>query len=205
MKNLNTYYDPLTNRNLFIRPKPFLLKDVFSEQEFSNIKNKIQFEKDNNILEYVKFLGRFSVIRNDFLEQEHNTLLKKAREIFSPTVLPTYSVYGLYKGFRANLPRHVDDNACTYTIDLCMSYKTPWSIFVEDQEFYPEPNQGVCYYGEDQYHWRNDFTDPAHNEVEMIFFHFAEPEHWYFTIGPNHKEEIVRLRIEHERKIGKVI
>jgi hypothetical protein len=203
-KNLDTYYDPLTNRTLFIRPKPFLLKNVFSDEDFLNIKNKIQLEKDNSVLQYARFLGRFSIIKENFLQDEHNILLEKARGIFSKDLLPTYCAYGLYKGFRANLPKHVDDNGCTYTIDLCVSYKTRWPIFVEGQEFDPQENEAVCYYGEDQYHWRNEFTDPSNNEVEMIFFHFAEPEHWYFTIGPNHKEEIVRLRIEHENKIGKI-
>lgn len=108
----------------------------------------------------------------------------------------------IYRGFKARLPRHVDDNACTYTIDLCLSHKTQWPIYVEGQEMHLEQNQAVCYYGEDQYHWREKFPDPANNQVQMIFFHFAEPEHWYFTKGPSHLNEIVRARREHERQNG---
>jgi hypothetical protein len=48
------------------------------------------------------------------------------------------------------------------------------------------PNQALAYYGNDQLHWREKFPNPEKNHVAMIFFHFAEPDHWYFTKGPDY-------------------
>lgn len=202
----NNFYDYFTGRMLTVRPDPFILDNVFSKEYFFKLKDKIEFYKNNLTLEYDQFLGRFAITELNFFLEEREKLTEVARKIFqSKTLLPTYSVYSMYHGSRANLPCHIDDNACTYTIDLCVSYKTQWPIYINGIEFKPEPNQAVCYYGEDQYHWRDKFPDPANNEVEMIFFHFSEPDHWYFTKGPEYKEVILDNRRKHQKKIFKYL
>lgn len=35
-------------------------------------------------------------------------------------------------------------------------------------------------------HWREEFPGSKDDHVAMIFFHFAEPDHWYFVEGPNY-------------------
>ena len=203
---MNTYYDPITNRTLNRRPQAFVLDAVFDEGTFSRLNNELSMLRETKVIPYERSLGRFGVNSMDKIDSTlsgyHEILLDKARSIFTPTLMPTYCLWVTYKGFRARLPRHVDDNACTYTIDLCVSHKTQWPIFVEEKEILLDANQAVCYYGEDQYHWRNDFPDPSNNEVQMIFFHFAEPEHWYFTKGPSHLHEIARARHEYQKRNG---
>jgi hypothetical protein len=31
-------------------------------------------------------------------------------------------------------------------------------------------------------HWREDFPNPENQKVAMIFFHFVEPDHWWFDV-----------------------
>jgi len=205
---MQTYFDDNTGRTLAVRPEAYVLDQVFTPEYFSYLKNSLSDIKDNNLLSYEQFLGRHHINSLDkdvgysLLEDATNTLLPKARSFFGQDVQSTYTLFVLYKGFRANLPRHIDDNACTFTIDLCMSYKTQWPIYVEGKEILLEPNQAAVYYGEDQYHWRNKFPDPAKNEVEMIFFHFTKPDHWFFTKGQQYKQEIIRIRNEYRKKNG---
>jgi hypothetical protein len=60
---------------------------------------------------------------------------------------------------------------------------TNWGLVVENEEYFVEPNEGLIFYGNDQEHWRGEFPDPHRNSVAVIFFHYAEPDHWYFTKG----------------------
>lgn len=203
---MNTYYDPLTNRTLLKRPPASVLNNVFTSEKFEELKMRLSAMQDENVIPYEVGLGRYGVnggseIRSPLTEY-HQLALERARLLFTPTLLPTYCLWVNYHGFRARLPHHVDDNACTYTIDVCISYKTQWPIYIEGSPFLLEPNQAICYYGEDQYHWREDFPDPANNEVQMIFFHFAEPKHWYFTKGKSHVQEIIRARHEYQKNNG---
>jgi hypothetical protein len=203
---METYFDNKTGRTLNVRPEAFILDKVFDPQYFLSLKNSLLKIKDENVLCYERELGRYGVntltqdVGSHLLAEATQVLLPQAKEIFSEDIRSTYTLWVAYKGFRANLPRHIDDNACTFTIDLCVSYDTQWPIYVEGKELLLEPNQAAVYYGEDQYHWRNKFPDPAKNKVEMIFFHFVKPDHWFFTLGMDHKQEIIRLKDEYRRK-----
>lgn len=127
------------------------------------------------------------------LAELKNKLVETARKTFnSKTLIPTYALFAHYEGKdpSPNLSKHKDDNACTYTLDMCVYQNEPWDIFVEDKAYTLHENQALAYYGNDQYHWREDFPNPDTNTVGMIFFHFAEPDHWYFTEGPEYLEVI---------------
>jgi hypothetical protein len=201
-----TVYDYFTGRLLTVRPDPFVLDNVLSEEDFNSLKYDIELEKNNSNLNYDRTMGRFTISDEKLFQKEKEKLTSLARKIFnSETLVPSYCLYAVYRGHRANLPHHIDDNACTYTIDLCISYKTQWPIYVNDIEFKLEPNQAVCYYGEDQYHWRNKFPDPANNEVEMIFFHFIEPDHWSIINGQEYRKEILGNCIQHQKKVLKYL
>ena len=202
---MKTFYDSLSGRTLVERNSAFLFDSVFSEQDFSSLVNNLNEYKDATIMPYDASMGRFQVnttqpVAPEFLIECHQGLTSLARSLFSPTLMPSYALWATYQGYRANLPKHIDDNACTYTIDLCVSHKTPWSIYVEDEEFTLQPNQAIVYYGEDQYHWRNKFPDPYNNQVEMIFFHFVEPDHWWFTKGPQHMNEMLHQQKVHRQR-----
>ena len=206
---MKKFYDKLSGRTLILRPEPLIIQNVFESEYFTYLVQEFLRIKEENILTYSDYLGRYGITTIDhsnIIENPLNDCFDKiidlAKKIFKKDVIPTYAMWGLYRGFRANLPKHIDDNACTYTIDLCLSQKVEWPFWVEGQEYRLKPNEALCYYGEDQYHWRNQFPDPATNEVQMIFFHFADEDHWFFNKSRDYFEELVSLRLQHQRKNG---
>lgn len=138
---------------------------------------------------YDEGFGRFtsSHFETPILKQMSDKILDIARETFgSKTLLPTYSLFAHYEGKEANLRKHFDDNACTYTLDMCVYQNFPWNLWVEDKAYTLHPNQALAYYGNDQEHWREAFPYPDLQHVAMVFFHFAEPDHWWFTKGQSY-------------------
>ncbi|MEK9691907.1 MAG: hypothetical protein VW235_03155 [Rhodospirillaceae bacterium] len=157
------------------------LGPVFPDTMFKQLKDTCY--RQHKRFPYSDEFGRYGAINHDWktLNVYTDWLLPAAREIFkSETLLPSYSMFVHYEGEKANLMKHKDNNACTYTMDLCLYQKTPWGLIVEGEEFMMEPNEALCFYGEDQEHWRNEFPDPDVNEVGQVFFHFVEPDHWFF-------------------------
>jgi len=161
---------------------PIIINNFLNDYDFNNIKKEYLKLKDSKLnFDYI----RERYVANDpasFSILELKT--KKAREIFkSKTLLPTYAMYSKYVGPGAILEHHKDSNACTYTLDLCISSTNPWGLWVEGKEYVLEPNQALAYYGNDQEHWRNEMTWPG--VTEMLFLHYAEPDHWWFKNKKN--------------------
>lgn len=120
---------------------------------------------------------------NEYISAMGKFLEFRAREIFgSETLKTSYSLYCKYYG-KASMEMHHDDNACTYTIDLCVRQSEPWPLRVEDKEYILTENQALCYLGNDQNHGRQPKNLGSAGFVEMVFFHFVEPDHWFFTKG----------------------
>lgn len=160
-------------RNLFIDPKSYTYQDGFSRW----VANEDAVPK---------------------LKNYTNSLIPLARDLFeSSGLLPTYTLFSHYEGPYARLHKHKDDNACTYTIDMCVYQKYPWDLFVEGKPYTLQPNQALAYYGNDQEHWREEFPMPDTNNVAMIFFHFAEPDHWWFMKGQSYLS-VVRNQMSEE-------
>lgn len=180
------------------RPKikdPIIVKDLFTSSFWDEIINVVAEFKPYDF-GYDRGFGRF-ILKNEagnyLLNKMLYESLPKAREIFeSNTLLPTYGLFSRYQGYRSNLHRHKDTNACTYTLDVCISSKTNWPLIVEDKEYSLAPNEALCFYGEDQLHWRNVFPDRETNIVEMSFLHYAEPDHWFFTKGYDFYNEMLK-------------
>jgi hypothetical protein len=80
---------------------------------------------------------------------------------------------------------------------MCVYQKHPWELWVEGKPYALHPNQALAYYGNDQEHWREAFPEPETNHVAMIFFHFAEPDHWWFTKGPSYLD-VIRKNVTEE-------
>lgn len=69
---------------------------------------------------------------------------------------------------------------------MCLYQTIPWDLYVEGRSYTLYQNEALAYYGNDQMHWREEFPGSKDDHVAMIFFHFAEPDHWYFVEGPNY-------------------
>lgn len=157
---------------------PVILDDVFTQKQRDLLmletamtpNNQIEWddERSRTISVYNRF-SKFSLM-----------LLPLARQVFgSDTLLPSYALWARYMGAGGYLERHKDSNACTYTIDYCLNQFEPWPLIVEDVSFTLHPNQALAFRGEDLLHWRP--TWKPGNIVEMLFFHYVEPDHWWFT------------------------
>lgn len=165
---------------------PVILKDVFSPEDVSKLrdllvsgvedKNWADRKNDRRVLKFSELETYFS-----------RKLEPIAQKIFNdPTLKTTYSVYLDYNQPTSKLPAHKDNNACTYTIDYCVSSKTPWPVVIEGQEFSFAENEALAFMGGYDSHWREDMPDPENNRVEVIMFHFCPSDHWYFTEGEDY-------------------
>jgi hypothetical protein len=158
-----------------------LVKDLFDHHTFNTLKSLLHYKYKE--FPYFKEFGRYEIADHDLPELKEYTepMVDKAREIFnSDTLEYTYSLLAHYEGPEANLFKHTDTNACTYTLDVCLYQNVQWPLIIEDVEYKLEENEALAFYGEDQEHWRPEFPNPDWNNVGMIFLHFAEPDHWFF-------------------------
>jgi hypothetical protein len=179
--------------------EPLLVNDVLSPEDYKILTNAVSNPKS---FQYQEGFSRYVVADNNLplLAELANKLIPKAREAFgSNTLLPTYTLFAHYEGQEPvpSLYKHKDDNACTYTLDMCIYQNESWDLFVEDKAYTLYPNQALAYYGNEQMHWREEFPNPESNHVAMLFFHFAEPEHWYFTKGPSYLS-VIRKEIRED-------
>lgn len=160
--------------------KPTIIQSTFSLEDRSNLLSIIP-EMVHGQNDYESSLSRFAW-SSESLNKIGISLEPLAKKIFnSDTLKSTYSLYVKYIGNNANLFKHIDSNACTYTIDYCLRQKYPWDLWIENTPYTLFSNESLCYLGETQEHWREKQSVPTENFVEMIFFHFVEPTHWYFT------------------------
>jgi hypothetical protein len=180
--------------------EPALVNNILDAEDFVHLISAVSGAKS---FEYQEGFSRYVVADNKLpmLKNLAEKLIPKAREAFdSKTLLHTYTLFAHYEGQdpAPSLYKHKDDNACTYTLDMCVYQNEPWDLWVEDKSYTLYPNQALAYYGNNQMHWREKFPNPETNHVAMIFFHFAEPDHWYFTKGPEYLQ-VVRGQITEEQ------
>lgn len=171
--------------------RPIILNDVFNEEDRQKLvellksesyeKNWIDPKNNRRVLKYPQLESHFSKKLEPILHEIFKT----------DRIKTTYSVYLDYNKPTSRLPAHKDNNACTYTIDYCVSAKTPWGIVVEGEEFVISENQGLVFMGGHDSHWRDDMPDPENNRVEVVMFHFCMDDHWYFTHGQDYMYELM--------------
>lgn len=186
---------------------PYLIKNVFNETDFKVLQEYAMniYQRDKTTFD--KGFGRhqWAVWEKTIpehllpLKYFHNKLLPIAKKEFgSETLKPSWCLLSIYEGTEARLWKHKDDNACTYHINLTVFAKTPWDFYVEGEKFTPVENEAVISYGNDQEHWRENFPDPETNIVCNAFFFYCEPDHWYFTEGPQYLYTNIRKSLNDE-------
>ena len=145
----------------------------------------------------------FDLGRHEFFGEQvssvHHELTEIAKDYFgSETLQPTWSLGTIYQYQHARVPRGVEDRACDYNLDLAVFQKTAWPLSVEyegstEQHTLAE-NDALCYCGNKQPLWREDFPDPEHNLLINVLFCYAEPDHWFFKYGAGYIE-VLRGRV----------
>lgn len=167
--------------------KPVILDQLFNCYEYAELINSLP--KSMSGLQYDSSTSRY-LYSSAYLTSLGKKIEPIARSVFnSKELLSSYVLYTKYVD-NGSLRMHKDDNACTYTVDFCVRQTKPWGLIVEDEEYLLEPNQALCFLGNDQEHGRDSESFPKGGYVEMIFFHFVEPDHWYLTKGPDYLKKI---------------
>jgi hypothetical protein len=167
--------------------KAYVEKNIFEKQYFDYLK---EYFSSHKFLQDAKhdFYGskRIDSFDDIVLKESLESLTEKARVLFnSKTLIPTYAVFSEYSGKQAMLNDHKDVGPCTYTIDLCLYYKTPWPLIVEGESYTFLENEAVIFYANDQLHSKPPFPDPENNKVAILLFHFVEPDHKWWSINEN--------------------
>jgi hypothetical protein len=170
--------------------QPTIIENILSDENFLLLKTHAK-ELSLSDGQTEEAFGRKVYGNTPTLNIIHEALIEKAKDFFeTETLKPSFSILAIYQGDKASLFRHKDDNACTYHFDVCVFQETPWDIWVEnDNESKPytlKENQALAMYGNIQEHWREAFPNPDTNIVCNAFFFFCEPDHWYFTEGPEY-------------------
>ena len=175
---------------------PIVVKELLSEEEFKRVQSEVDyFHKNAPLTLWNSERGRFQTSENLMLDEIHYNLIKVAQEKFGrSTIRATHYIVSVYEGQLANLHVHKDDGACQYAIDLCVSERVPWSVWVSGKEYMLEENDALFFYGNDQYHFRKEFPEPDTNIVSVVTFFFCEQDHWFFTEGPEYRD-VIRGRI----------
>ena len=169
--------------------KPKVLKKVISEQQRDEILEYISVRQQRNN-HFDKEVGRKSAdIEATFIDGKslpyeiYEILNKIVADNFSSTALPSYFIWFQYSPRHGlpTLPPHLDDNACTYTIDIQLRASVQWPMYVKGKEYLWEDRDALLYNGVDQLHWRPKFPgDKYADYVEVFIAHYAEPDHWFF-------------------------
>lgn len=176
---------------------PQIVSNVLNKKDFDILKDYIKSFIDSHNIPTDEF-GRKCIPDSSapILEEYSRKLMPLAQKFFSKTLLPSYTLFTEYCENTVSLHKHKDANACTYTIDLVLYQDRPWGLWVEDKEYLANENEAVLFWGEEQLHWRETIQD-NNNIVGVIFFHYVEPDHWWFTHGPEYVE-VVREKLRKE-------
>lgn len=182
---------------------PFILENVLDEDTLRRLQRyAMKMWSESQV--YDESFGRHQFANTEALKVVHEMLTNVAREYFeSDTLKPTWCLLGIYEGKEAKLWKHKDDNACTYHIDLCVFQKEGWDLWAEGKPYMLKENDALLMYGNDQEHWREAFPNPETNLVCNAFFFFCEPDHWYFTEGPDYL--YTHIRANSNRNFNKTI
>ena len=173
-----------------------LINEVFTQEEFLRLKNTM-YSLPKTKESYDQGFNRYHVFDPILLEYTKKALPIARKYFNSETLVPSYTLFSHYQGENPNLFKHKDDNACTYTVDMCVYQTNPWDLWVDDKPYTLFENQALAYYGNEQMHWREKFPHGKEDFVAMVFFHFVEPDHWWVTKGPRYID-VIRKNITEE-------
>jgi len=194
--------------------KPKVLKNVISEQQRDEIVDYVS-TRSQIYNSFDRDIGRKSAdIETSFTDGKslsagiYDVLNTIVAENFSDTALPSYFKWFQYspQHGKPNLPPHLDDNACTYTIDIQIRSTTAWPLYVNAKEFLCQDLDALLYYGVDQLHWRPAFTGEKYTDyVEVFIAHYAEPDHWFFGNKDDYPIHKGKYHSDYKKKENKLI
>lgn len=177
--------------------KNIIVEEVFTQEEINSIYKSVE---NNNGGAFIKLFSQ----ANTYIELDPsiiNKVTKKAQKISGNDnlVLSEYcharyanvtSNCGKFHYRPALFPHHDETfKEPRFTFDYQINGNTEWAIVVEpDKELILKNNQAATFSGTHQIHWREpkEFSDDEY--IEMIFFHFTDPN--ITTVDSDTKSQI---------------
>lgn len=164
----------------------FALYPVFDDEMFKRVKNIVKslpMGPESGSF-YHTSMGRWEsgVFFDDDIEEYFLKLARDAYDDQSLVKAYHYSVrYQIQDGNIPYLHKHMDQNGCQQTIDICIeSPGVTWAVEVDDVVFDEKENGAVCFYGQQQVHSRPMYpTDNPDAYVLLLFLHYVKPDHWF--------------------------
>lgn len=171
----------------------FQVKEFFTPEMFKRVQDRIRQIQwgPNSQSFYHTSMGRWeSPVAFDPDIEEY--ALNKAREVFgNPDLRQTYFYTVRYQKQNGNIPhlhRHMDQNGCEQTVDICIEkVGVNWGIEIDEVVFSEEENSAVCFYGQQQVHARPEYPSDATEDdyLTVLFLHYVRPEHWWIQAYDN--------------------
>jgi hypothetical protein len=140
---------------------------------FAKIKNHVEmiaFALRDRPIEDLEF-NRHHVHNDPALVKIHEYLVSWISKHFGRPIKKSYCFLSIYREGGV-CPRHVDRPQCQYTIDICISHRDPWIIYVDDLPYKLNENDALIYSGTGSPHYRQRMT--TGNHCFLVFFHFVE-------------------------------
>jgi len=150
-----------------------IIKNVLAEEEIKLLKIWFSIKQRIN-------LNSFDCVQNDNADSMFygnpitDALLLKTTPLIEKNIeeelLPTYSYSRIYTKF-ADLKKHKDRPSCEISATLHIgSDGSDWPIYMDGQEIYLKPGDGVVYSGTKVEHWREEFYGDWYAQV---FLHWV--------------------------------
>lgn len=168
----------------------FSVDNVFEPEVFERIKKVIRgidWGPGSNTF-YHTSMGRWEspIAFEPDLEE---IMLNVGRKLYgNDELIKTYYYTVRYQKQNGNIPhlhKHMDQNGCEQTVDICIEQEgVNWGIEVDGVVFPEKENSAVCFYGQQQVHSRPEYPADASEDdyLTVLFLHFVRPEHWFADI-----------------------
>lgn len=171
--------------------KTGIIKNLFSNEDFTYLQNHFKQQIETLELLYDDH-GRKMIHSNHdpILNKYAKKILPKVRDFFEDqTIMPTYSICAEYSYPIIDLHKHKDLNACQYTVHMSLYHTSQYPLWIEGKQYPLRDNEAIFYCSEEQEHWRETRINNR-DKIGIIFFHFVDKNHWWFSKGPEYVEVI---------------
>jgi len=161
-----------------------IVEDVFTQDEINSIYTSMQNSSGGAFIKVFSQANTYITLEDSIIEKVTN----KAKEISgNNNLVLTEYCHARYANVTSNCGKHHYKPALfphhdetfkepRFTFDYQLSGNVEWPIVVEpDTKLTLKNNQAATFSGTHQIHWREPqhFTDDQY--IEMVFFHFTDP------------------------------
>ena len=185
MKNIyyntenNVVIDNFLPDNIYNNIAQYINNELIKKEWVSTHKNELINRHNNNKVKINTDLGRIRLEIKP--EPELLKYLENYIQQYKKNMLFQHAYYVEYnkKYGIPNLPPHVDSTDSGITIIYQFKSNVVWKSMVEGKDIELKDNQGYWINVRDQAHWRRPHAFNDDDFLQMIFFHFHDPDNLF--------------------------